>query len=705
MNHFTTTGRQRLTDLPAHCTPPSLKTEMAVSSFDRRQWASQSLRVTAKELSIVGTRGKSTALAERFSKYQKAAEEINSERKKPAESSAPALRTGNLSALKKRWEAQQPLSHGSSTTTQPDVLSAEPRRRSAGFPEDQSTGKAVMEKWVQRDAESPDAAEVTSAETEKPNVPLSNLKMMFENKVSGEPMKTEGSGQESMELGEKGMFGGEQAVETTPLRDRMALYQAAVSKLDSPCSTPSELDMEVCSSSVKQKENVPPAVRDAISNSEPSSRKGSSTDSNGPAVPNSVSDQGPSKAFKKFRLPVRESCVMCLKTVYPLERLVANQQIYHNTCFRCAHCNTKLSLVNYASLHSTVYCKPHFCQLFKAKGNYDEGFGLRPHKELWEARGDDLEEHVVEHVMEDVPKESTTSPTVEESPLEKVNVLAATLETRGQSASERAERPVETGRLKISWPPKTDEIDGDSLKASVEDGVCPIRPKWPPEGDSCPVSPEKAELSSICRSSSLKERSRPFSVTNAAAVSQPCGIHPVQPQMVEKEDFSEEEIEMSPTRATVDTPLRSTEEPMMASPTQEAEEEAEEGAEEEEEEEDWEAEAEAQQEEVEVDNDEKMERDQKEEEEEEEEEDVTDEKQDGRQEEEEPTSLTCQSTSLDITPPSSPLSESEPGSGSELEQKKSSQDVGYWEGEEDQGDESVEELIRRNRHYDDEDED
>ncbi|XP_022532780.2 LIM domain and actin-binding protein 1a isoform X1 [Astyanax mexicanus] len=685
---------------------------MAVSSFDRRQWGSQSLRVTAKELSIVGTRGKSTALAERFSKYQKAAEEINSEKKKPVESSAPALRAGNLSVLKKRWETQQPLAHSSSSTPA-EVLSTEPRRRSAGLadkylsltakpaeiPDEQvnqehlqSSRRAVMEKWVQRDAESPDAAEETNTETERPNVPLSNLKMMFENKVSGEPMKTGGS---DMELGDK-VFGGDQTVETTPLRDRMALYQAAVSKLDSPCTTPSELDMEVCSSSVKQKENVPPAVRDAISNSEPSSRKGSSTDSNGSAVPNSVPDQGAGKAFKKFRLPVRESCVMCLKTVYPLERLVANQQIYHNTCFRCAHCNTKLSLVNYASLHSTVYCKPHFCQLFKAKGNYDEGFGHRPHKELWETRGDELEDSVR---MEDVPKDSTTtttSPTVEESPLEKVNVLAATLETRAQSASERAERQVETGRLKISWPPKTDELDdGDALKASVEDGVRPIRPKWPPEGDASPVSPEKAEMSSICRSSSLKERSRPFSVTNSTAAldDQPCETLPVQPpcSTVEEDNVSDEDIEtMSPTRATVDTPLRSSEEIMMDdSPSQEEEEELEE---------------ELRKEEVDEDDDENMDGDQKQEEEQEEEDD----KEDGRQEEEEPTSLTCQSTSLDITPPSSPLSESEQGSGSELEQKKSSQDVGYWEGEEDQGeqgDESVEELIRRNRHYEDEDED
>lgn len=45
---------------------------------------------------------------------------------------------------------------------------------------------------------------------------------------------------------------------------------------------------------------------------------------------------------QNFRPPVRESCVSCLKIVYPLERLVANQQVYHTTCFRCSHCNTKL---------------------------------------------------------------------------------------------------------------------------------------------------------------------------------------------------------------------------------------------------------------------------------------------------------------------------------------------------------------------------
>lgn len=38
---------------------------------------------------------------------------------------------------------------------------------------------------------------------------------------------------------------------------------------------------------------------------------------------------------------------------------------------------------SYAALHGEFYCKPHFQQLFKSKGNYDEGFGRKQHKELW----------------------------------------------------------------------------------------------------------------------------------------------------------------------------------------------------------------------------------------------------------------------------------------------------------------------------------
>uniref|UniRef100_A0A803V7U8 STE20 related adaptor alpha n=1 Tax=Ficedula albicollis TaxID=59894 RepID=A0A803V7U8_FICAL len=89
-----------------------------------------------------------------------------------------------------------------------------------------------------------------------------------------------------------------------------------------------------------------------------------------------------SKSFS-LKAQVKEICTACQKTVYPMERLVADKFIFHNSCFCCKHCHTKLSLGSYAALHGEFYCKPHFQQLFKSKGNYDEGFGRRQHKELW----------------------------------------------------------------------------------------------------------------------------------------------------------------------------------------------------------------------------------------------------------------------------------------------------------------------------------
>uniref|UniRef100_A0A8C8SGA0 LIM zinc-binding domain-containing protein n=1 Tax=Pelusios castaneus TaxID=367368 RepID=A0A8C8SGA0_9SAUR len=89
---------------------------------------------------------------------------------------------------------------------------------------------------------------------------------------------------------------------------------------------------------------------------------------------------------RKLQLQEKETCILCQKKVYPMECLIVDKQIFHKSCFRCHHCSNKLSLGNYASLHGQLYCKPHFKQLFKSKGNYDEGFGHKQHKELWSSK-------------------------------------------------------------------------------------------------------------------------------------------------------------------------------------------------------------------------------------------------------------------------------------------------------------------------------
>ena len=42
----------------------------------------------------------------------------------------------------------------------------------------------------------------------------------------------------------------------------------------------------------------------------------------------------------------------------------------------------------YAALQGILYCKTHFKQLFKMKGNYDEGFGREQHKTKWAKKSD-----------------------------------------------------------------------------------------------------------------------------------------------------------------------------------------------------------------------------------------------------------------------------------------------------------------------------
>jgi hypothetical protein len=76
-------------------------------------------------------------------------------------------------------------------------------------------------------------------------------------------------------------------------------------------------------------------------------------------------------------------CACCTKPVYLMEQVAIDNQIFHKTCLKCAHCKVTLKMGNLASMNNVYYCKPHFKQLFKLKGNYAEGFGLEDHKKNW----------------------------------------------------------------------------------------------------------------------------------------------------------------------------------------------------------------------------------------------------------------------------------------------------------------------------------
>ena len=96
-------------------------------------------------------------------------------------------------------------------------------------------------------------------------------------------------------------------------------------------------------------------------------------------------------------------CMACDKTVYLVDKLTADNRVYHKACFRCHHCKgtlkvpirslascetslfirsrTSLQLIffdlqlgNYNSFEGVLYCRPHFDQLFKMTGSLDKSF-------------------------------------------------------------------------------------------------------------------------------------------------------------------------------------------------------------------------------------------------------------------------------------------------------------------------------------------
>uniref|UniRef100_A0A3Q3L209 LIM zinc-binding domain-containing protein n=1 Tax=Mastacembelus armatus TaxID=205130 RepID=A0A3Q3L209_9TELE len=95
------------------------------------------------------------------------------------------------------------------------------------------------------------------------------------------------------------------------------------------------------------------------------------------------SESGKKVQLTKFQPTCQEMCSACLKPVYPMEKISADKYIFHKPCFCCKLCKKKLSMYNYAPLYGEFYCIFHYHQLFRRKGNYDEGFGHAQHKNRW----------------------------------------------------------------------------------------------------------------------------------------------------------------------------------------------------------------------------------------------------------------------------------------------------------------------------------
>ncbi|KAM3959928.1 uncharacterized protein ACR2FA_006066 isoform 2-T2 [Aphomia sociella] len=82
------------------------------------------------------------------------------------------------------------------------------------------------------------------------------------------------------------------------------------------------------------------------------------------------------KLYKKMKAASdgesNPQCEKCARPVYAMERIKAERRVWHKECFRCVQCNKQLTVETYQSDHTTLYCKPHFKQLFEPKPVDDE---------------------------------------------------------------------------------------------------------------------------------------------------------------------------------------------------------------------------------------------------------------------------------------------------------------------------------------------
>ncbi|XP_021255614.1 xin actin-binding repeat-containing protein 2 [Numida meleagris] len=185
------------------------------------------------------------------------------------------------------------------------------------------------------------------------------------------------------------------------------------------------------------------------------------------------------ESVKKLLFQENETCTLCQQRVYPMERLVADKQNFHKSCFRCHHCGSQLSLGNYASLHGQIYCKPHFKQLFKSKGNYDEGFGHKQHKDLWKSK-DQCSSAGNIHAEEINPINHTP---VDPKLLRETDqdLYSGTEGIHPNILDNNLIKSTERGKLKMTWPPSTGDT-APKKTFSIEESAKINKPKWPPEG-------------------------------------------------------------------------------------------------------------------------------------------------------------------------------------------------------------------------------
>ena len=188
-------------------------------------------------------------------------------------------------------------------------------------------------------------------------------------------------------------------------------------------------------------------------------------------------------------------CHACGKTVYPMDRLSVNDTLFHKRCFKCEKCQMQLGMGNYACLQGQFFCKPHYQQMFKEKGNYDEGFGRQQHKAQWkqESYGGSARQDFTKPVSKETPaaekKEEAEVEKVLETEEKKVEEELAKVDAEEKAFEEPADVPVVAEEEKAAEEPAAEEKAAEEEEKPVEEEE---KPAEEPAAEE-PVAAEEEE--------------------------------------------------------------------------------------------------------------------------------------------------------------------------------------------------------------------
>ncbi|XP_060724582.1 LIM domain and actin-binding protein 1-like [Tachysurus vachellii] len=121
-----------------------------------------------------------------------------------------------------------------------------------------------------------------------------------------------------------------------------------------------------------------------------------------------------------------------------------------------------------------MYCKTHYKQLFKSKGNYDEGFGEKPHRELWSTKN--------QNTSEKVNQISNVSPVKSDNKVLQVSKENDSFPDEMKETSklnDNANKP--TSKIAIVWPPQSET---PKKSFTLEEELKVVKPNWPPTEES-----------------------------------------------------------------------------------------------------------------------------------------------------------------------------------------------------------------------------